>query len=40
VACREVGIAAGAHLDDWRGLGYAAGPACNRDLVAACYLHR
>ena len=28
------------HLADWRDLGNVAGPARNRDLVEACYLHR
>ena len=35
VACRELGIAAEAHVADWKGLGNIAGPARNREMVEA-----
>jgi YspA, cpYpsA-related SLOG family len=33
LACRELGVVAEARLPDWKGLGNAAGPAHNREMV-------
>jgi YspA, cpYpsA-related SLOG family len=35
VACQTLGVTVEPHLADWRGLGYIAGPARNREMVQA-----